>query len=237
MHIPSDRPSSSAPDDMTPAARPITRNFKSSTDGMSHPEVSKALGRFGATPAGKPPLPPTASKAVSAYWSAQKQKEVPATSKAASLKTRASSPGLPPDPPSTLSSSPTSSSAAPMSHQGLARPVTRRLKHQQQQLLLPDAVTDPELTTAEAEPGTASPPTARNFQRNAAASPLAGPAGSMSHQPETSCQGKAVGTHAGQASAAGKLPSASKKRRAEVPLCVLANEGECLAHSPVCCVV
>ena len=234
MHTPTDRPSSSEADNTSPAARPVTRTLKSA--GMSHPGVNKALGRFGATPAGKPPLPPTASKAVSAYQSAQKQKQAPVPSKAASLQARASSPGLPPDPSST--SSPGSSlAAAPTSHQKLARPVTRRSKHQQQQQL-PDAVTDAEWTTAAAESGTvvvASPPTTRSRHRNPAASPILGAAGSMTHLPGSSSQSDAAGTRGVPASEAGKLPGASKKRRAEVSLCLLASEGKFVANALARC--
>lgn len=211
MHTPSDR----APHSTTPAARAVTRS--AAGGAMSHPEAAKAASRAGATPAGKPPLPPTASKAVSAYRSSQKQKAAPTASEAPPVRTRGSSPG------SALASSPASvppsypGSAVAADFHSTARPVTRTSR---QQLLTSPPGAEPGSCSWDAE--TASPPTTRGRRQKGDAD-----------QPKQACQSpgssshdRAAEAHEAEPAAAGNLSGrGSRKRSAEVPISQLATQG------------
>ena len=211
MHTPTDRES----DSVTPAARAVTR--AAAAAGVSQPEAVKAGSRAGTTPAGKPPLPPTASKAVSAYRSAQRQKDAPTASKAPAGKTKASSPGT--APASSPAYVPASMSgcflaAAAAADDATARPVTRRSV---QQLLTSSG---PSGTSWER--GTASPLTTRGRSKEGAADHPDGASrlcASASH--DRSAEAKKA-----QPAAAGQQGGGSKKRSAEVPLSQLASQGE-----------
>ena len=206
MHTPLDR----APDSVTPAARTLTR--AAAAAGVSQPEAAKAGGRAGATPAGKPPLPPTASKAVSAYRSAHRQKEVPTASKAHTV----SSPGTAPAPPP-ASPSGSSLAAAAAADDAVTGPVTRRSA---QQLLTSSPGAEPSSISWGAE--TASPPTTRGRSKKGAANRSVGASqllASTSH--DTSAEAQEA-----KPAAAGKQGGGSKKRSAEVALSQLASQGE-----------
>ena len=213
MYTPMDK----APDSVTPAARAVTK--AAAAVGVSQPEAAKAGGRAGATPAGKPPLPPTVSKAVSAYRSAQRQKAAPTASKAPTVKTRASCSGTAPaSSPASVAASPSGSSlaaAAAADDVTATRPVTRRSVLQ----LLP--------CSPGAQPGRASwerekasPPTTHGRSKKGAADQ----SDDASHM-FASCDRSAEAQEA-QPAAAGKQGGGSKKRSAEVSLSQLASQGE-----------
>lgn len=209
MHTPSDR----APGSITPAARRLTR--AAAAAGASQPEAAKAGGRAGATPAGKPPLPPTASKAVSAYRSAQRQKEAPTASKAHTVKTGASSPGAAPAScPASLSRS--SLAAAAAADDAMARPTTRRSA---QQLLTSSPSAEPGCISWDAD--TASPPTTRGCSIKGAADHPEG----TSQLLTSASHDRSAEAQEAQPAAAGKQGGGSKKRSAEVALPHLASQG------------
>ena len=208
MHTPLDRPPHSA----TPAARPLTRSAAAAAGDMTHPEAVKAASRAGVTPAGKPPLPPTASKAVSAYRSSQKQKAAPAASKAPGVRTRGSSPAS--SPTSVPGSYPGSAAAADF--YPTARPVTRT---SMQQHLTSSPGAAPSTSGWDAE--TASPPTTRGRRQKGDADLSA----QASHAPGSLSHHRAVEAQEAKPAAAGKLGRGSRKRSAEVPISQLASQG------------
>ena len=208
MHTPTDK----APNSVTPAARAVTR--AAAANGMYHSQAAKIGSRAGATPAGKPPLPPTASKALSAYRSAQRQKEAPTALKARTVKTRGSSPGTA---PAASPGSPSGSSLAAAANDAMARPVTRRSA---QQLSTSSPGAEPSCISWAAE--TASPPTTRGRSKKGAADRSEGASQRLvlaSHDMSAKAQ-------QAQPAASGKQAAGSKKRTAEVALSELAIQGE-----------
>lgn len=221
MHTPADRVHMSAPDSVTPAARAATR-AAAATAGVGQPEAAEAASRAGVTPAGKPPLPPTASKAVSAYRSAQRQKEAPTASQGPSVKTRASSPGFAPasSPASLPASSPP---AAATAGEASARPVTRGSAQQQQHLTSsPD--TEPSSTGRDAD--TAVPPTTRGRTKKADAKSAADYAVGGCQERGPSSHDRSVVALQAQPADAARLGGGSQKRSAKVALSMLACQGE-----------
>lgn len=208
MHTPSDR----APHSATPAARAVTRSA-AAAGVMSHPEAAKAASRAGATPAGKPPLPPTASQAVSAYRSSQ-HKAAPTASKAPAVRTRGSTPGSAPacSPASVPASYPGSAAAAVGS---TARPLTRT---SMQQLLTSPPGAAPSGRNAE----TASPPTTRGRRQRGDA----GISEQASQGPGLASRDKSAEAQEAKSAAASNLSGrGSRKRSAEVPISQLASQG------------
>ena len=209
MHTSSDRP----PASVTPAARAVTR--AAAATGVYHPKAAEAGSRDGATPAGKPPLPPTASKAVSAYRSAQRQKEAPTASKAPTVKSRGSSPGTAPasSPASPSGSSPAAAAAA---DDAMVRPVTRRSA---QQLLSSSPGAEPSCISWGTV--TASPPTTRGCSKKGAAGHSRG----ASQRLVSGSHDRPAEAQEYQPAAASKQGGGSKKRSAEVTLSEPASQG------------
>ena len=218
MHTPTDK----APNSVTPAARAVTR--AAAANRMHHSQAAKTGSRAGATPAGKPPLPPTASKALSAYRSAQRQKEAPTALKEAptalkarTVKTRGSSPGTA---PAASPGSPSGSSlaaAAAAADDAMARPVTRRSA---QQLSTSSPGAEPSCISWAAE--TASPPTTRGRSKEGAADRSEG----ASQRLVLASHDRSAEAQQAQPAASGKQAAGSKKRTAEVALSELAIQGE-----------
>lgn len=219
MHTPLDTAYGSATGNATPRMRAVTR--AAAAAGISLPEAAAAAGRAGVTPAGKPPLPPTASRTVSAYRSAHRQRTGPIAMGMPTVKTRASSPGLG-APASFPPSSPTSSlAAAAAADESTGRPVTRR-SAQQQGLTNPPG-TQPSGGARDAE--TVPTPTARGRDKRAAAEVGPDQAGN-DHCSPGSASGNLTLERRTQPAVRGKLGGVSKKRRAEVSLAVLESQGE-----------
>ena len=243
MHTPSDTPTSSTAVETNSAARMGLRSSGSAhAVGVRHIESGtasrKAAATLGTTPTGKPPLPPTVSKAVSAYRSAHKGQQAAASSKAPSLRTRGSSPAL------ASASLPSFGKAASTSQEGSARPqqgsthpATRSLMQQQHQQQLSGKLSKAAPNAAGEHADVVSLPTVHGRSKQGAAVAAADdPSGSTGGQPASSSHARETSKTGRQAAAAGKLLSRSRKRVAEVPLCQLASEGE-LLHLllPDCC--